>query len=331
MNKRILGLGTFVVSFSFIFIIITSNSSENQEWDFLKEPLPLKLRYKVGEILHYRLYRHNNHFKMDGSNNGEFKALAYYTRTRLENDNQGKVREKFIWKSFMAGQSMVPNQPAKMSYLKEAENFSLTLSVEDEDVLSKLDFSSLPRTFEGLWFMIMLWDAITFDGPVRPQEHFKFPDEDLIGTETHDTHGPWEWPIEYPPLVIDSKYFFSGKAYSRVIGVGLEKNIPCAIVEFPVSENRALMNLHLKPVKVKANAFEHFWAKTYLSLEDGRIVKGELHGPTLIVHDIWMGDQKEPAHNEYFVMQMLDLDLLSAKEFDSLLKEQKEMISSKKK
>lgn len=331
MNKRMLGVGTLVVSFSFIFIIITSNSSENQEWDFLKKPLPLKLRYKVGETLHYRLYRHNNHFKMDGSNAGEFKALAYYTRTRVENDNQGKVREKFIWKSFMAGQSMVPDQPAKMSYLKEAEDFSLTFSVEGEDVLNKFDFSSLPRTFEGLWFMIMVWDAITFDAPVRPQEHFKFPDKALIGTETYDTHEPWEFPIDFPPLVTDSKYFFSGKSYSRVIGVGLEKNIPCAIVEFPVLENKVYMNFYLKPAKVKASGFEHFWAKTYLSLEDGRIVKGELHGPILMVHDIWMGDQKEPTHDEYFVLQMLDLDLLSAKEFNSLVKEQKEMVSSKKK
>ena len=40
MNKRMIIVGTLVVSFSFIFIVITSNSSENQEWDFLKKPIP---------------------------------------------------------------------------------------------------------------------------------------------------------------------------------------------------------------------------------------------------------------------------------------------------
>lgn len=316
MNKKIIVSLALFVGFVIVLITITESSTNYGLKVSLGKPLPLKLRYESGETLYYRLIRRNTDFKMDGSKFGELKAVAYFTRTRVENDNQGGVREEFTWKSFSMGQSMMPNRPIKMSYLKEAENFSLILSVEDEDVLHKLDFSELPRSLEGLWFMIMAWDAITFDGPVRAQKHFKFPDSALIGTETHDTRGPWEFTFEYPPLVTDSKYFFSGRFYSKVTGISLEKNIPCAVIEFQLAENKVLMNLILKPVKVKSRAFEHIWGKTYLSLEDGRIVRGELRAPTLIVQDLWMLDQEKPTHSEYFVLQKLGLELLSAEEFD---------------
>lgn len=326
MSKKIIIILALFMSFSFIFIIIATSSEMNQDKVSLKEPLPLKLRYKVGETLYYRLIRHNINFKMDGLKFGELKAIAYFTRTRVENDNQGRVKEKFIWKSFRVGQSMMPDQPVKMSYLKKAEDFLLTISVQDEDILNKLDFSKLPRTIEGLWFMIMAWDAITFDGPARPQRNFEFPDTALIDTEIRDTRGPWEFPFEYLPLVTDSKYFFSGKFCSKVIGISLEKDIPCAVIEFLASENKVLMNLQLKPVTVKNRAFEHFWGKTYLSLEDGRIVRGELHAPTLIVQDLWMPNQKEPTHSEYFVLQKLELELLSPEEFDLEVKKQREIV-----
>ena len=331
MNKKMTSSLALFVSFVIVFIVTIESSENYGDKISLGEPLPLKLRYRIGETLRYRLIRHNTNFKMDGSKFGELKAVAYFTRTRVKNDNQGGVREEFTWKSFSMGQSLMPNRPVKMSYLKEAVNFSLTLSVEDEDVLHKFDFTELPRSLEGLWFMIMAWDAITFDGPVRAQEHFKFPDSALIGTETHNTHGPWEFTFEYPPLVTDSKYFFSGKFYSKVTGVSLEKNTPCAVIEFPLAENKVLMNLRLKPVKVRNKAFEHIWGKTYLSLEDGRIVRGELHAPTLMVQDLWMSDQEKPSHSEYFVLQKLELELLSADEFDLEVMESREPVERKEK
>ncbi len=321
MNKKtIIILGSIMVLF-FLLMILTASPETDLGEDSLREPLPLKLRYKIGETLYYRLVRNNTYFQMEGSKFGELKAIAYFLRTRMENDNQGRTQENFTWKSFEFGQSMRAQQPVKMSSVKEAENFALNLSVEDEDVLSKLDFSPLPRTIQGLWFMIMAWDAITFDGPVRPQNHFRFPDAAFIGAETHNTRGAWEFPFEYLPFVKDSKYYFSGKFSSKILGVTVVKNIPCAIIEFAASENRALMNLHLDPVKVQSKAFEHFWGKTYLSLEDGRIVKGGLHAPTAIIQDLWMANKDQPEHSEYFALQNLELDLLTSKEFDSELKE----------
>lgn len=205
MNKK------FIVIFILIFIallliaLLVLCADENENRVSLREPLPLKLRYKVRETLYYRLVRQNINFKMDGTKFGELKAIAYFTRTRIKNDSEGRIREKFTWKSFAVGQTMTANQPVKLSYLKETESFSLIISVQDEDALSKLDFSELPRTIEGLWFMIMAWDALTFDGLTRPSPYFKFPDSAFLGTVIKSTRGPYDFLFEYPSLVTNSK------------------------------------------------------------------------------------------------------------------------------
>lgn len=324
MKKFFLITQALIIGILIILITAVLSSGRDQNMISLEEPLPLNLRYKIGETLYYRLIRYNINYKTDGSKFGELKASAHFTRTRIDNDNQGRTREKFTWKSFAYGQSLTPNQPVKMTYLNEAENFSLILSVQDENALLNLDFSKLPRTIEGLWFMIMAWDAVTFDGLVRPNKYFKFPDSALIGTIIKDTRGPYDFPFEYPPLVTDSKYSFSGKNYSKVLGASIEKNIPCAIIEFSNSENSTFMNLHLNSVEIKSKGFEHFWGKTYLSLEDGRIVKGELIASITMSQDMHMPGQKEPTHSEFFVLQRLELEMLSAEEFNLEVKKQRE-------
>ncbi|KPJ59220.1 MAG: hypothetical protein AMJ46_11990 [Latescibacteria bacterium DG_63] len=295
-------------------------SGENWESISLRDPVPLNLRYEIGETIHYRLLRHSTLFQMDGTKFGEQKALAYFIRTRLENDSLGRAQEQFTWKGFGFGQSLNPNDPAKLSRLEEAEGFSLVCSVQDQDVITRFDFSSLPRTLEGVWFMIMSWDALTFDGPVRSQEDFGFPDEALIETEVRSTRKPHEFQFKYPPLVTESSYSFSGNMRSRVLGVGIVKNVPCAVIEFSDSGNIIAMNLQLDPVSVKNKGFEHFWGKTYLSLEDGRVLKGELIAPVTQVQDIQMPGQDKPQHAEYFVLQRLELEMLSPDEFDMELK-----------
>jgi hypothetical protein len=130
------------------------------------------------------------------------------------------------------------------------------------------------------------------------------------------TRGPYEFLFEYPPLVTNSKYHFSGKNYSKVLGVSLVKNIPCAVIEFSNSENIVLMNFNFKTVEIKSKGFEHFWGKTYLSLRDGRIVKGELIAPITVVQNIKMPGQKEPNHIEFFTLQQLKLEMLTPDRFN---------------
>jgi hypothetical protein len=286
---------------------------------FVPETLPLKLRYKVGETLHYRLARQNNNFKIDGTNAGEMRAVAYFSRTRLEDSSDGKVREKFTWKRFEFGQSMGPT-PLKLSEFKPGADFSLVYSVSEEEAISKFDFSSLPRTLEGFMFMILSWDAVTFDAAVRPTKNLRVPEEARIGAEFRETREPHDFVFEFPPLVTDSKYTFSGKSWVRILGLTAVHDIPCAIVEFAESENRVEMNLHLQSVEIKSRGFEHFWGKTYVSLEDGRVVKGELVGPVTMVQDIQMPGRKQPDHAELLIIGYLEMDLLSEEEFNAGLK-----------
>ena len=276
----------------------------------LETPISLKLRYPIGETLHYRLLRHSDFYRMDGNKFGEHTAIAYFTRTRIENSEDGQVQEKFTWEKFGFGQSMSPNLPIRLDYLKEAEGFSLTCSVTDEDLITKFDFSSLPRTLLGMWFMIMSWDAVTFDGAVRPQNHYDFPESAPIGSEFTNMRGSYDFPFEYPPLVTNSKYTFSGKNHAKIIGVGIEKGMPCVIVEFSHSENIITMNLELNTAKVSNRGLEHIWGKTYVSLDDGRIVKGILTAPVAQVQDMSVPGQGKPQHLEYLIIQRLELELM---------------------
>jgi len=309
----------FVSLIVFLFLADFSTAEVRIGKKSIPEILPLKLRYKAGETLYYRLVRQNFNFKMDGTRSGEMKAVAYFIRTRLEDDSQGRVNERFTWKSFWFGQTLT-SSPLKLVEFKQAENFSLLYSANDAEAINKFDFSSLPRTFDGFFFMIMTWDAVTFDGAIRPTEYLSIPDEARIGAEFSDKHGSYDLAFSYPPLVTDSKYSFSGKNWVKVLGVSLVRNIPCAIIEFANLENRVDMNILLKPMEIRTRGFEHFWGKTYLSLKDGRVVRGELFGPVAMLQDIQTQGQMKSDHSEFLVIGYLEMDLLSEEEFNSELR-----------
>jgi hypothetical protein len=302
-----------------LYNFLSSESNIEEEKISVPEVLPLKLRYKVGETLYYCLVRENFNFKLDGRKSGGMKAVAYFTRTRLDDDNQGRVNEKFSWKGFWFGQTMTPG-PVKMKEFEAGENFSIIHSVNDDEALSKYDFSSLPRTMDGFFFMILTWDAVTFDGMIRPTKYLPIPDETRVGAEFKETREPHDFVFEYPPLVTDSKYTFSGKSWMKILGVTTVHDIPCVIIEFANLENRVLMNIHLKPMEMRIQGFEHFWGKTYLSLEDGRIIRGELVGPITMIQDLQMPGLEKPEHTEFFTMGYLEMDLLSEEEFKAALK-----------
>jgi len=278
------------------------------------EIVPLKLRYPVGTVLHYRLVRHNANFKTDGAPSGAMDMYALFTRTRLEDGPQNKIRERFVFDCFKFGQSMTP-RPVQMGEFKAARGFTMDYSVSESVGITKLDFSSLPRALDGFFFMIMTWDAISFDGMTRPTETLLVPDAAPVGSKIEDLSGPYIFPFEYPPLVTDSKYTFSGKNEVKVLGAGRVKNIPCAIVEFTMAENTVDMNLHVKPMEVKTHGFEHFGGKTFLSLEDGRIVRGELAGPVLLTVETLMLGKDIPDRSIMLAMGYLEMDLLTDEEF----------------
>lgn len=300
--------------------VMGSVQTSNEHQMDLREPVPLQLRYPVGKIFHYRLRRHSDIFRMDGTKFGAQRAVAYFTRQRIENTKDGQIQEKFTWEKFGAGESFDPDQPLKLIYLKEAEGFTLTCCIMDEDLITRFDFSSLPRTIPGMWFMVMSWDAVTFDGAVRPQNHYDFPDSACIGEEFKNTRGSYVFPFEYPPFVANSKYTFSGKNHAKIIGVGTVKETPCAIIEFSHAENRIIMNMHLNTLKMETRSLEHFFGKTYLSLEDGSIVKGVLTAPVSQVQNLHIPGQEKQQRQTLFIMQRLEMDLLSPETFRNFLK-----------
>ncbi len=318
MTKRVFYLIAILAGLGLFSIAPGSGSEKGPSKISVPEKLPLKLRYKAGETLYYRLVRENFNFKMDGTKSGEMKVVTYFTRTRLKDDIEGKVQERFTWKSFRFGQTWTA-QPLKMNEFKPAEDFSLVYSVNEDMAISKFDFSSLPRTMDGFMFMILTWDAVTFDASVRPTETLTIPDEARIGAEFRESREPHDFVFEFPPLVTDSKYTFSGKSWVKIAGLTTVRNVPCAIIEFAQSENRVEMNLHLKPLEIKTRGFEHFWGKTYLSLEDGRVVRGELVGPVVMIEDMQRTGPETPEHIELLVMGYLEMDLLSKENFQAEL------------
>lgn len=283
----------------------------------LSDPVHLGIRYGIGEKLHYRLVRRSDFIAMDGSKFGGHEVIAYFTRTRLNDDDRGRAREEFTWKHFAYGQTMSGDQQPVLTALEEAEDYSLTFSVQDENAIETFDFSDMPRTIIGMWFMIMSWDAVTFDGAVRAQTYFDVPDAVRIGTEIGETRPPHDFTFDYPPILTESKYRFSGNLSARVLGVTELEGVACAIVDFSDAGNIIEMNMTLGPIESHHRGYEHFWGTTYVSLEDGRIVRGNLIAPVLQVQDMTMPGQDEPQHMEYLVLQRLEIDLLSREEFDS--------------
>lgn len=318
MNKKALAVCA-ALSGCLLFALPAGTGAQvkkDPEMAAIPDKVPLKLRYRVGDQLFYRLTRLNNNFRIDGTKAGEQRVVAYFTRVRLPDDDQGRVQERFTWKSFQFGQSMTA-APAKLTVFKEAENFSLVYSVNEELAIEKFDFSSLPRTMDGFMFMILSWDAVTFDGLVRPTPALVIPDEAPLGAEFEDKTGPRDFRFSFPPLATDSKYSFSGKGWVKLVGLSRVKGVPCALMQAGQMENRVEMDLHFKPLDIKTRGFEHFWAQTYLSLEDGRIVRGELVGPVMMAQDVQTAGREKPDYSEFLAIGYLEMDLLSEAEFQS--------------
>lgn len=323
MKKKTLLLPVLFIGAGLWFGHLNSAPSVARQKPSLPESVPLNLRYKVGETLGYRLKRLNNNFRIDGTKSGEMKVVTYFTRTRLPDDALGRVQERFVWKRFEFGQSLTA-EPAKLTEFKEAENFTLDFSVNEDMAIKKFDFSSLPRTMDGFMFMILTWDAVTFDGLTRPTPGLRIPDEAPLGAQFEDRTDPRDFVFSFPPIVTESKYSFSGKSWVKLVGVSRVKGVPCALLQAGQMENRVVMNMHLKPLELQNRGFEHFWAQTYLSLEDGRIVRGELVGPVAITLDLRGPGQSEPQRSELLTIGYLEMDLLSEAEFNGELKKLKE-------
>jgi hypothetical protein len=76
-------------------------------------------------------------------------------------------------------------------------------------------------------------------------------------------------------------------------------------------------------MEVKTHGFEHFWGKTFLSLEDGRIVRGELVGPVLLTIETTMPGKDTPDRSTTLAMGYLEMDLLTTEEFAKELNSQR--------
>ena len=281
------------------------------------DKIPLKLRYPVGTTLYYRIERLNTGYRLDGTRISGQKMVAWFTRTRLADDPQGKVQERFVWKRFEFGQSLTA-APAKPSEFKAARDFALTLSVNEDMAIEKFDFSSLPRTLDGFFFMILSWDAVTFDGLVRPTPGLAIPDEAAPGAVFRDPAGR-EFRFSYLPLVPEARYVFSGNNWVRLLGLSRVGPIPCALFDSAMLESKVEMALRVAGLEIQTRGFENFWAKTYLALDDGRILKGELVGPVSMVQDIRRPGQAAPEHSEFLEIGELTMDLLSEAEFKAEL------------
>ena len=281
----------------------------------LSRPLPLKLAYPVGETLRYRLDRQAMSYAMDGRKVGEVRSVAFFTRTRLPDHPELGVQEELTWDWFEHGQSLT-DAPAETRRFEAAEGFTLVFYPNAADCLERLDFSEVPATMDGFNFMIMTWDVFSFDGLTRPNPHFPFPDSALVGEIIHETRGPHDFRFQFPPVVTDSRYSFSGKNQARILGVSNLGGEPSVVVEFLGAENPFEMTLHYGPFPMRVTGFEHLWGKSYLSLRDARIVRGELavHN-TIVVQGLGVAEGEPLGLSEASNIGDIRLQLLSTEEY----------------
>jgi len=316
MNTR----GCLVVKLVLLVLAVThgpvlAQSLESAQVD-LARPLPLKLAYPVGEILHYRLDRRALSYAVDGRRVGEVRSVAFFTRTRLPDHPELGVQEELAWDWFEHGQSLT-DAPAEPRPFEPAEGFTLVFHPNTADALERLDYSGVPATMDGFNFMIMTWDVFSFDGLARPNPHFPFPDSASVGEIVHETRGPHDFRFEFPPLVTDSRYSFSGQNRARILGVSTLGGEPSVIVEFSGAENPLEMTLNYGPFPIKVTGFEHLWGKSYLSLRDGRIVRGELavHN-TIVVQGPGVAEGEPLSLSEASNIGDIQLQLLSPEEYE---------------
>lgn len=72
---------------------------------------------------------------------------------------------------------------------------------------------------------------------------------------------PYDFEFEYPPLLVDSKYFFGREHSSTLIGLSVSGDLPCAVVEFSYPENSIVMNFDLASVELSVKGFKHIFRR----------------------------------------------------------------------
>ena len=281
----------------------------------VNSPLPLMPRYEQGRPLYDTLTRHDVIFTLEGAKTSEHKSVSHFIRTRGADGADGRIREQFRWASFRWGKTNGPDEVLKTREVKEAQGWTLEFSMADSDLPEAADFSDLQRDWGGFHFRIAVYDAITFDGMSRPTARLPLPEEAPIGAEVKATDGGRVFDFGFPPLFSKFEYTLGRKHSARILGVSLVDDVKCAIVEFSGPENKFESTLNLQGVEVAGHGFEHFWGKTYLALDDGRILKGELVGPVTQVLDILIPGQEQPRRQQQLIMQHVTLELVSEQEF----------------
>jgi len=293
----------------FCLIIFINVHSQSKLTSVLNDKYDISLRPEIGDISYYKLERINIFIDDKGEVNNNQKFIIYFTRECSDYET-GLPVEKYTFDRFYIGANRVLEE-IEMKQVKTVEGFTFKSKLSDSEILEKIDYSSIPKTFESLMFMIMTWDVITFDGLTRTSEDLEIPKFIKIGDEFISKVSENFFKFDFEPILRESHYRFIGKDKSIFKGISIVNNEPAAIMFFMSEYNEISMDMNLMNINQLGREF--FYGNSYISLNDGKILKGELVSPVYFKQRMGRGEDAQTSN--FLVIQKLFLNLLSKSDY----------------
>jgi hypothetical protein len=273
----------------------------------LDAKLDISRRGKAGEIRRYRIHRENVMYDRVGQPASRMVAEATIERTLLRESQPGWWTERITWTQFAAAQTQGPEAMPVPAEVPGAAGLSYEFDPKAFDYVNiPADYSRIQDPMGGYLMKVLGMDLTGFDALLHVLRR-SFGDTVQIGDTKLEPR--WQEGLDITDAAAQktvTSYQLSDMVVSAA-GVTRRSGEPCLLIWFAAEGNDVKSDLGAGPVTMRFHGTEHFWGELAVSLNDGRVVGGELRGPIPWRMEMGMNGQPPAEMPVYGVVQQVSV------------------------
>jgi hypothetical protein len=279
----------------------------------LNAPLDLSRRGKAGETRRYRIHRENVMYDPIGHPANRMVADGTIERVLLREAEPGLWTERITWTQFAAAYTQTPDQAPVPKEVPGAAGLSYEFSPETFDYVNiPADFGGIQDPMSAYLIKVMAMDFSGFDALANT---LRIAPGGQVQVGTTEVEPRWQQTTEItqPAGKDRAGRYRLGEMTVSVMGITRRSGEPCALIWFGAEGNDVSHDLSAGPMTMSFHGTEHFWGELAVSLNDGRVVAGELRGPLPWVMKMGMNGEEPEQVPVAGVIQQVSLWEVPAK------------------
>ncbi len=245
----------------------------------LDQRFDITRRGKVGQTRRYRIRRENVMYDKIGHPVNRMLADGEVERTLLKETEPGVWTEQMTWVKFGAQQTQDPREVVTPRDVPGAAGLSYEFAPKTFDYVNiPADFSGIQDPLAGYLMKVVAMDFTGFDALANLARSASAGGLTIGATKLEPR---WQNAIDITQTARKetATQYHLNDLMASVAGVTRRGGEPCLLIWFAAEGNDVVTDFSAGPVTMKGHGTEHFWGELAVSLQDGRVVGGELRGP----------------------------------------------------